>query len=91
MIGKVNTDLMNLLILLHSYINRTRPCLKLFWSGDMIQKKKIKKESRILVIHTGGLQGLQGINRFTIIFSFFCFNCSFCSKFKQSRIIYSEV
>ena len=37
---------------------------KLFFGlFDMISKKKIKKESRILVIHTGGLQGLQGINK----------------------------
>ena len=28
---------------------------------DMISKKRFPKESRILVLHTGGLQGLQGI------------------------------
>ena len=28
---------------------------------DMISKNKLPKDSRILVLHTGGLQGLQGI------------------------------
>ena len=35
---------------------------KLFFGlFDMISKNKLPKDSRILVLHTGGLQGLQGI------------------------------
>ena len=35
---------------------------KLFFGlFDMISKNKFPKESRILALHTGGLQGLQGI------------------------------
>mgnify|MGYP001341507243 FL=1 len=36
---------------------------KLFFGlFDMISKNKLPKDSRILVLHTGGLQGLQGVN-----------------------------
>ena len=36
---------------------------KLFFGlFDMISKNKLPKDSRILALHTGGLQGLQGVN-----------------------------
>ncbi len=34
----------------------------LFGIIDMIEKNRIDKNSKILVIHTGGLQGIKGIN-----------------------------
>ena len=34
----------------------------LFGIIDMIEKNRIEKNSKILVIHTGGLQGIKGIN-----------------------------
>ena len=30
---------------------------------DLIQKNYFKKGSKILLIHTGGLQGIRGINK----------------------------
>ena len=63
--GKVNTDLIKFIdSFAQLYKIELDPVYtsKLFFGlFDMISKKKIKKESRILVIHTGGLQGLQGI------------------------------
>ena len=35
----------------------------IFGIMDMIKKKKLKENSRILAIHTGGLQGIQGMNQ----------------------------
>ena len=65
--GKVNTDLIKFIdSFAQLYKIELDPVYtsKLFFGlFDMISKKKIKKESRILVIHTGGLQGLQGINK----------------------------
>jgi 1-aminocyclopropane-1-carboxylate deaminase len=35
----------------------------MFGVMDMIEKKQFPKGSKILVIHTGGLQGIEGMNR----------------------------
>jgi len=35
----------------------------LFGLVDMIQSNKFKKRSKVLVIHTGGLQGIEGMNK----------------------------
>ena len=65
--GKVNSDLIKFIDSFEKlYKIKLDPVYtsKLFFGlFDMISKKKLKKESRILVIHTGGLQGLQGINK----------------------------
>ncbi len=63
--GKVNFELKKFM----NYFSQTHGVKldpiytsKLFFGLlDMISKKKFPKESRILVLHTGGLQGLQGI------------------------------
>ena len=36
----------------------------MFGLNDLIAKKYFKKGSKILTIHTGGLQGIQGMNQF---------------------------
>jgi len=63
--GKINIELKNFINYFESsYKIKLDPIYtsKLFFGlFDMISKNKFKKESRILVLHTGGLQGLQGI------------------------------
>lgn len=63
--GKINSDLKNFIIFFEKkYRIKLDPVYtsKLFFGlFDMISRKKFPKESRILVLHTGGIQGLQGI------------------------------
>ena len=63
--GKINLELKNFTSSFEEkYKIKLDPIYtsKLFFGlFDMISKKKFPKESRILALHTGGLQGLQGI------------------------------
>ena len=63
--GKINLELKNFISSFEEkYKIKLDPIYtsKLFFGlFDMISKKKFPKESRILALHTGGLQGLQGI------------------------------
>lgn len=64
--GKVNEEL---IAFINDFYNRTQIPLDPVYTGkmvfgviDMIQKNYFPAQSRILLIHTGGLQGIQGMN-----------------------------
>lgn len=65
--GKVTDEL---IAFLNSFYSTTAIPLDPIYTGkmvfgvlDMIQKKQFPKNSKILIIHTGGLQGNKGINK----------------------------
>jgi 1-aminocyclopropane-1-carboxylate deaminase len=65
--GKVTDELVTFL---NDFYNSTSIPLDPIYTGkmvygifDMIQKNKFPKNSKILLIHTGGLQGIKGINK----------------------------
>ncbi|NNC70759.1 MAG: 1-aminocyclopropane-1-carboxylate deaminase/D-cysteine desulfhydrase [Flavobacteriaceae bacterium] len=65
--GKINADLITFI---NQFKARTGIPLDPIYTGkmvygivDLFKKKYLKKEEKILVIHTGGLQGIEGINR----------------------------
>jgi len=64
--GKINTDL---IAFINKFTSETGIPLDPIYTGkmifgivDLMQKGYFKKESKILAIHTGGLQGIQGMN-----------------------------
>jgi len=64
--GKINSDLITFI---NQFKERTRVPLDPVYTGkmlfgivDLIRKGYFKKGSKILAIHTGGLQGIQGMN-----------------------------
>lgn len=65
--GKVTNELITFL---NNFYNSTSIPLDPIYTGkmvygifDMIQKNKFPENSKILLIHTGGLQGIKGINK----------------------------
>ncbi|WP_445455423.1 1-aminocyclopropane-1-carboxylate deaminase/D-cysteine desulfhydrase [Flavobacterium sp. HNIBRBA15423] len=65
--GKVTDELITFL---NNFYNSTSIPLDPIYTGkmvygifDMIQKNKFPENSKILLIHTGGLQGIKGINK----------------------------
>lgn len=65
--GKINADLITFI---NQFKARTGIPLDPIYTGkmfygivDLFKKKHLEKEDKILVIHTGGLQGIEGINR----------------------------
>ena len=65
--GKVTDELITFL---NNFYNSTSIPLDPIYTGkmvygifDMIQKNKFPEKSKILLIHTGGLQGIKGINK----------------------------
>lgn len=64
--GKVNTDLIDFI---NRFLEKTKIPLDPVYTGkmvfgivDLIEKNYFPKNSKILLIHTGGLQGIQGMN-----------------------------
>lgn len=64
--GKVNTDLIQFM---NTFYKKTKIPLDPIYTGkmlfgvmDLIQKKYFLNNSKILVIHTGGIQGIHGMN-----------------------------
>ena len=64
--GKINSELITFI---NQFKERTGIPLDPIYTGkmlfgivDLIGKGYFKKESKILAIHTGGLQGIQGMN-----------------------------
>lgn len=64
--GKVNTDLVDFI---NRFLEKTKIPLDPVYTGkmvfgivDLIEKNYFPKNSKILLIHTGGLQGIQGMN-----------------------------
>ncbi len=64
--GKINLDLVNFI---NQFFLETNISLDPIYTGkmmygivDLIKKGFFKKESKILTIHTGGLQGIEGMN-----------------------------
>lgn len=65
--AKYNEDLIRFI---NQFKNQTSILLDPIYTGkmmfgifDLIEKEYFKKDTRILVIHTGGLQGIDGINK----------------------------
>jgi 1-aminocyclopropane-1-carboxylate deaminase len=65
--GKVNNELIQFI---NEFYVQTNIPLDPIYTGktmfgimDLIQKKYFKPQSKILMIHTGGLQGIQGMNQ----------------------------
>jgi 1-aminocyclopropane-1-carboxylate deaminase len=68
--GKVNEELISFL---NNFYKKTTIPLDPIYTGkmvfgilDLIEKKYFKKGSKILLIHTGGLQGIRGMNQLLI-------------------------
>ena len=64
--GKVNSDLVDFI---NRFLKKTKIPLDPIYTGkmvfgivDLIEKNYFPKNSKILLIHTGGLQGIQGMN-----------------------------
>lgn len=64
--GKVNTDLVDFI---NRFLEKTKIPLDPVYTGkmvfgivDLIEKNYFPENSKILLIHTGGLQGIQGMN-----------------------------
>jgi 1-aminocyclopropane-1-carboxylate deaminase len=64
--GKVNSDLVDFI---NRFLEKTKIPLDPIYTGkmvfgvvDLIEKNYFPENSKILVIHTGGLQGIQGMN-----------------------------
>ncbi len=64
--GKYNQELIQFI---NQFKKKTNVLLDPIYTGkmmfgvlDLIEKKYFKKNSKILVIHTGGLQGIEGVN-----------------------------
>ena len=64
--GKVNTDLIEFM---NTFYKETKIPLDPIYTGkmlfgvmDLIQNNYFPRDSKILVIHTGGIQGIQGMN-----------------------------
>ena len=64
--GKVTTDL---IAFINDFYSKTKIPLDPIYTGkmvfgvlDLIEKNYFKEDSKILLIHTGGIQGIQGMN-----------------------------